>query len=214
MVLCFLCYILKLYNCYLNIFGFCKRSLYSLKIPKREFSIWNHDFWEFDTQVGYSLYGDFTIIQLIISHSFIKMKQTHDIRNDELEFKIFLGKKNPKELIKQYNQYLNGWELHQFWAFGWHQSRWGYQITSVIKDVIRNYKESDIPLEVIWTELDYMQVRKDFTLNEVLYPREDLQNITQQDGVCQIPILDLGIAIDGDCGRDLVKSRAYIKSNR
>lgn len=62
-----------------------------------------------------------------------------------------------------------------------------------------------------------MEDRKDFTLNEELYPRGDLQYITNRnrsDGVHWVPIVDPGIAVDSDCGRDLVKSGAYIKSNK
>ncbi|CAD8201365.1 unnamed protein product [Paramecium octaurelia] len=215
-----------------DIFGFGERRLHSFRIPKGEFSIWNHDFWEFDTQVGFSLYGAHPVILqkynsqyhivLLRSSRPMTLERTDDeliyrVTGGQLEFKIFIGRQNPKELIKQYHQYLNGWELHPFWSSGWHQSRWGYENSTVLKNVVRNYKEAKIPLEVIWTDLDYMEERKDFTLNEDNYPREDIQKITDRtkpDGVHWVPIVDPGIAVDSDCGRDLVKSGAYIKSNR
>lgn len=54
-------------------------------------------------------------------------------------------------------------------------------------------------------------------MNEELYPRGDLQYVTNRnrsDGVHWVPIVDPGIAVDSDCGRDLIKSGAYIKSNK
>lgn len=59
--------------------------------------------------------------------------------------------------------------------------------------------------------------KKDFTLDESLYPRSDIQEIsdrTKEDGLHWVPIIDPGIAIDSDCARDLVQYNAYMTSNK
>lgn len=56
-----------------------------------------------------------------------------------------------------------------------------------------------MPLEVIWSDLDYMKDRKDFTLDETIFPRADIQYLTNRsrdDGLHWVPIVDPGIAID------------------
>lgn len=65
--------------------------------------------------------------------------------------------------------------------------------------------------------MDYMEDRKDFTLNETLFPRGEMNQITNRSdplGVHWVPIVDPGIAVDSDCGRDLLASRAHLNSNK
>lgn len=59
-----------------------------------------------------------------------------------LEFKFFVGGDSPKEVIRKYHRYVNGWTLHPFWASGWHQCRWGYENSTVLKEVIAKYAEN------------------------------------------------------------------------
>lgn len=40
--------------------------------------------------------------------------------------------------------------LQQYFAFGYHQCRWGYANWSQVQDVVDNYEKFEIPLEVIW----------------------------------------------------------------
>lgn len=37
-----------------------------------------------------------------------------------------------------------------------HQCRWGYKNSSMLKDVIKGYENNDIPLDTIWSDIDYM----------------------------------------------------------
>lgn len=42
--------------------------------------------------------------------------------------------------------------MQQYFAFGYHHGRWGYQNWSVVQDVVENFKNFNIPLETIWSE--------------------------------------------------------------
>jgi len=59
--------------------------------------------------------------------------------------------------------------VKNYWAFGFHQCRWGYQNWSVTEDVVSNYEKFDIPLEVIWNDLDYMKEYRDFDNDPVRF---------------------------------------------
>lgn len=37
--------------------------------------------------------------------------------------------------------------MQQYWTFGFHQCRWGYENISVMNDVLQGYKDANIPLE-------------------------------------------------------------------
>ncbi|KAK5108679.1 hypothetical protein LTR62_008084 [Meristemomyces frigidus] len=60
--------------------------------------------------------------------------------------------------------------MQQFWTFGFHQSRWGYQNISVVEAVVKGYKDANIPLECMWNDLDIYELYKDFTNAENTYP--------------------------------------------
>lgn len=40
--------------------------------------------------------------------------------------------------------------MQQYYTFGFHQCRWGYQNWSVVEDVVANFEKFQIPLENIW----------------------------------------------------------------
>jgi len=48
-------------------------------------------------------------------------------------------------------------------AFGFHQSRWGYQNIAALRDSLEGHKKHDIPIEVIWLDVDYMYDHIPFT---------------------------------------------------
>jgi hypothetical protein len=37
--------------------------------------------------------------------------------------------------------------------------RWGYQNISVLEEVVANYTAMDLPLEVVWSDIEYMSTR-------------------------------------------------------
>jgi len=49
------------------------------------------------------------------------------------------------------------------WALGWHQSRWGYTSLAEVKKVESKFRSFGLPLEVIWTDIDYMNDYRTFS---------------------------------------------------
>lgn len=58
-----------------------------------------------------------------------------------------------------------------------HQCKYGYQDYFMLAEVITNYSEANIPLETMWTDIDYMDLRKVFTLDPERFPLPRMQDI-------------------------------------
>ena len=83
------------------------------------------------------------------------------------------------------------------WAFGLAQSRWGYKTEENVREVARQYKEHDLPLDMICMDIDYMQDYADFTVNKERFP--DLAKLSadlKAQGIRLVPIIDAGVRID------------------
>ncbi|KAK3362624.1 putative alpha-glucosidase precursor [Lasiosphaeria hispida] len=59
--------------------------------------------------------------------------------------------------------------MQQYWTFGYHQCRWGYENWTVLQDVVDNFAKFEIPLETIWTDIDYMKGYRDFDNDPARY---------------------------------------------
>ena len=53
---------------------------------------------------------------------------------------------------------------------GFHQSRYGYRSLKEIETVVTKYKEAGLPLESMWSDIDYMDRYMDFTVDPDTYP--------------------------------------------
>ena len=95
------------------------------------------------------------------------------------------------------------------WAFGFGQSRWGYKTEADVRAVAKGYRENDLPLDMIYMDIDYMDGFADFTVDAERFP--DLAGLAaemKQQGIRLVPIIDAGIkqkADDPACREGLEK---------
>lgn len=106
---------------------------------------------------------------------------------------------SPEEVIRQYQEVIGKPALPPYWSLGVHQSRWGYPNLDVLKSVVANYSETGLPLEVIWSDIDYMHTRfRNAEFDPLRYPVADMSQFVQDlqsKGQHWIPIIDAGIAV-------------------
>lgn len=83
---------------------------------------------------------------------------------------FFDGPSQP-EVTKQYQLGAIGLPaMQQYFSFGYHQCRWGYQNWTVLQEVVDNFRNYNIPLENIWTDIDYMNRYRDFDMDPNTFP--------------------------------------------
>ncbi|KAF2770213.1 putative alpha-glucosidase [Teratosphaeria nubilosa] len=88
--------------------------------------------------------------------------------------------------------------LQMYSTFGFHQCRWGYKNWTEVEDVVNNYRAFDIPLEYIWTDIDYMKQYRDFENDPNTFPYLEGQaflELLHASGQHYVPIVDSAIYI-------------------
>ena len=107
----------------------------------------------------------------------------------------FLSGPSPKEVISQYQVgIIRTPTMQPYWALGFHQVRWSYQNWTNLQDVIDLYAETNIQLEGIMNDLDYLKLNRDFSNNPGHYDIEPGIRFLERlhaNGQYYLPILDL-----------------------
>lgn len=108
-----------------------------------------------------------------------------------------LSGENENAICKEFRTLIGRSYIPPRWAFGLAQSRWGYKTEEDVREVARQYKEHDLPLDMICMDIDYMQDYADFTVNRERFP--DLAKLSadlKAQGIRLVPIIDAGVRID------------------
>ena len=104
---------------------------------------------------------------------------------------------NENVICKEFRTLIGRSYIPPRWAFGLAQSRWGYKTEEDVREVARQYKEHDLPLDMICMDIEYMQDYADFTVNKERFP--DLTKLSadlKAQGIRLVPIIDAGVRVD------------------
>ena len=112
---------------------------------------------------------------------------------------------SPEEVIKNIQFLLGIPTLPPYWSLGNHQCRYGYKTFEDFKEVYNNYKKYEIPIDVMWIDIDAMDNFEIFTLNKKFEKLSPFINDEfHKEGGKFIPIIDLGLSYEN-------KDNKYVK---
>lgn len=215
-----------------NLYGFSERFSDSFRIKPGKFTIFNRDRGQvMDRGDGQQTYASFPIYLIrensgnyhlnyfrnnnamdiiVAAYSVNQYTVTYKTIGGVLDFRIFLGEKNPEAAIQKFQIYEGRSQVPPFWSLGFHQCRWGYKNVSYLEDVLKNYEQNDIPLDTIWSDIDYMIDYEDFTIDESRFPLDRMAAITAN--YHYIPIIDAGIKAVGASYDEGIKRNVFVKN--
>lgn len=111
----------------------------------------------------------------------------------ELNYYFFYGP-SLKKILGRYVELTGHMAMPPLWALGHQQSRWSYYPDKMVEEVVREYRERDLPLDVIHLDIDYMKGYRVFTFDPERFPNpRALTDKLGKQGVKVVTIVDPGV---------------------
>jgi alpha-glucosidase len=113
---------------------------------------------------------------------------------------VFGGPDMPS-ILEAYTWLTGRTALPPIWALGYHQCRWFDYSQSAVEALAARYRERDVPCDVLWLDIDYMDGYRVFTWNTDRFP--DVPGMLDRlaaDGFRVITIVDPGVKHDPGYG--------------
>ena len=194
-----------------NIYGYGERN-YKFKLGPGKYTIWGRDEPKVkeDGRGGANVYGhhpvglvrddagSFFIMVMKNSNAMdVEITNSRELKyhmtGGVIDLIFFKGDEYPDTVIKEYHEFIGDYVMMPFWSMGHHQSRWGYKTINHHKNVLAKYEEHDIPLDVIWSDIDYMREKEDFTIDQNNFPVSEMRQMLQDYRKHWVPIIDAGV---------------------
>ena len=124
---------------------------------------------------------------------------TFGAASGELNYYVFTGGREhtPKNVLRDYTELTGRTPLPPLWALGNQQSRWSYYPEARVREVARGFRESRVPADVIYLDIDYMDGFRVFTWNRERFPDPaKLMADLREQGFRVVLIIDPGVKVD------------------
>nr|CAD7567836.1 unnamed protein product [Timema californicum] len=73
---------------------------------------------------------------------------------------FFMLGPQPKDVFRQYTKLTGTAPLPQYFALGYHQSRWNYNDQDDVRNVHAKFDEHDLPMDVMWLDIEHTDNKK------------------------------------------------------
>ena len=115
-----------------------------------------------------------------------------------LVYYVFAGP-TPRRVLERYTELTGRIGMPPLWALGNHQSRWSYETADELRAIARGYRDRDIPCDVLYLDIDYMDGFRVFTWDGERFPDPaGLISELESEGFRVVTIVDPGVKVDED----------------
>lgn len=100
------------------------------------------------------------------------------------------------EILEQYSKLCGFMPMPARWALGFQQCRYSYYPDKEIYQLADTFREKEIPCDVIYLDIHYMEEYRAFTFDPIRFPKPgEMVNYLKNKGIKTAVILDPGIAV-------------------
>ena len=99
-----------------------------------------------------------------------KSTATHWISESGVLDVFLLPGPTPRDVLKQYARLTGTSAMPAHWALGYHQCRWNYVSSDDVRGVSKRFDDEDMPVDVIWLDIEYSEEHKYFIWDEGHFP--------------------------------------------
>ena len=111
---------------------------------------------------------------------------------------VFCGP-TPAAVLDRYTELTGRTPMPPMWSLGNQQSRYSYMDEAEVREVASSFRERDIPCDVIYLDIHYMDGYRVFTWDRERFPDpEKLVSDLREQGFRVVTIVDPGVKIDED----------------
>ena len=115
-----------------------------------------HNFFVIDGKERFGVFFDYPG-KLILDMAYTKIDEVRITPEDwDMDVYIIEGKE-VLDIVKAFRTLIGRSYIPPKWAFGYGQSRWGYQSADDIRKVVKGYRDNGIPLDSVYMDIDYME---------------------------------------------------------
>lgn len=101
----------------------------------------------------------------------IDLRNGIHFRAPNYQFPVIVIEGDTPQAVMKGLGYLTGTiEMPPKWAVGYHQCRYSYNPDTRVKEVVREFRKRQLPADVIWMDIDYMDGYRVFTFDEEQFP--------------------------------------------
>ncbi|KIY46198.1 glycoside hydrolase family 31 protein [Fistulina hepatica ATCC 64428] len=153
------------------------------------YRLYNADVFEYSASSPMSLYGSIPVLYahhydgtvgvfnaigsetwIDVYHPSPRSSQTHWISESGILDVFLLPGPNPEDVLAQYGRLAGTQSLPPLWSLGYHQCRWNYVSSDDIRAVQSRFDAEDIPLDVLWLDIEYAEEHKYFMWDHKTFP--------------------------------------------
>ncbi|SNX54842.1 glycoside hydrolase family 31 protein [Thermoanaerobacterium sp. RBIITD] len=123
---------------------------------------------------------------------------TFEVNDCEMDYYFIYGP-DIKRVISTYTDLTGKMYLPPKWALGYQQCRWSYYPEEVVRELADTFREKEIPCDVIYLDIDYMDGFRVFTWDPNRFPDpERMLKDLKDKGFKVVTIVDPGVKKDAE----------------
>ncbi|MCL4220769.1 MAG: DUF5110 domain-containing protein [Phycisphaerales bacterium] len=110
---------------------------------------------------------------------------------------IVIERDSPQEVMQALGELTGTITLPPKWAIGYHQCRYSYDPDARVREIAEGFRSRDIPADVIWMDIDYMDGYRCFTFDTKDFPDPaELNEWLATQGFHNVWMIDPGIKLE------------------